>query len=46
MGRFHESRARQKTIYEQNARRRYQKWVIDAKTVARGSSDAAVEGWD
>ena len=46
MGRFHESHARQKTIYEQNARRRYQKWVIDAKTVAPGSSDAAVEGWD
>ena len=44
MGEFHELCVRQKTIYKQNALCWYQKWVIDAKTIAPGSSDAAIEG--
>ena len=43
MGRFHALHVRQKTIYKQNTRRGYQKWVIDEKTIAPRSSDAAVE---
>ena len=35
---------RQKAIYKENAHGRYQKGVIDAKTIAPGSSDAGVEG--
>ena len=44
VGRFHEFRVRQKTSYKRYALRGYQKWVIDAKTIAPGTSDAAVAG--
>ena len=44
MGGFYELRVRQKTIYKRDALRGYQKWLIDAKKIASGSSDAAVEG--
>ena len=43
MGGFHELHVRQKTIYKRHALRGYQKWVVDAKTIARGSSDAGAE---
>ena len=41
---FHELHISRKTIYKRHALRGYQKWVINAKTIAPGSSDAAVEG--
>ena len=44
MGELHELCARQKTLYKRHALRGYQRWVIDAKTVSSGSSDASVEG--
>ena len=33
-----------KIIYKRHALRGYHKWVIDAKAIALGSSDASVEG--
>ena len=44
MGGFHELCVRQKTIYKTYTLSGYQKWVIDAKTIASGSSDVVVEG--
>ena len=44
MGRFHDLCVIQITIYKKHALRGYQKWVIDAKTIAPGSSDVVVEG--
>ena len=41
---FHELRVTLKGIYKLHTIRGYQKWVIDAKTIVPGSSDAAVEG--
>ena len=43
MGRFHELCVRKKTIYKRHAFTGYQKRLIHAKTIAPGSSDAAVE---
>ena len=44
MGELHELGVRQKTIYKRHTLRGYQRWVIDAKTVSSGSSDASLEG--
>ena len=44
MGGFHQLRVRQKTIHKRHAVKGYQSWCTDSKTIAIGSSDAAIEG--
>ena len=41
---FHQLHVRQKTIFKRHSIKGYQKWVVDAETVAFGSAGAAVEG--
>ena len=43
MGRFHQLRVRQKTIFKRHSIKGYQKQVVDAETVAFGSAGVAVE---
>ena len=44
MGGFHQLGVRQKTIFKRYSIKGYQKWVVDAETVAFGSAGAAAEG--
>ena len=43
MGGFHVLHVKQKTIYKRHTLRGNQKWVIDAKAIAAGSSDSIKE---
>ena len=44
MGRFRQLRVKQKTVFKRHSIKSYQKWVVDAETVAFGSAGVTIEG--